>query len=464
MEALTAPKSLERLRRIAIFVPIVAVALLEGVVYLLYPDLSAWPGRLVLAGVVGMGLVFFYGLIFDVAGRMQAQLEHQNRELLALHHGAIDIYGELSLDVVLQKVVDQVRVLLTARYSAIAVQDESGAVREFVQSGIDETVRARLGEPPTGRGLFSVVLEEGVHLRLDDLTRDPRFTGFPEGHPPMRTLLAVPVLCKGPFRGNLYVTEKESSERFTDEDEQALVRFAAVSAIAIDNAYLHEQLRNIAVVKERELIAREMHDGMAQVLAYVNTKAQAVEGLLRRGRTEEAGRQLEQLAAASRDVYTDVREGILALRSQPRPGGSFGTALESFVNSWQDQSGVPVSLSLPEDVSVSTSAELQLLRIIQEALSNVRKHAGATRVAVEVGLRDGALVAAVTDDGCGFTRVERPTSGRPRFGLAIMRERAESIGAVLTLDSTPGKGTVVRVELPGSESSREAAQSKEGAR
>jgi hypothetical protein len=144
MEALTAPKSLERLRRIAIFVPIVAVALLEGVVYLLYPDLSAWPGRLVLAGVVGMGLVFFYGLIFDVAGRMQAQLEHQNRELLALHHGAIDIYGELSLDVVLQKVVDQVRVLLTARYSAIAVQDESGAVREFVQSGIDETVRARL--------------------------------------------------------------------------------------------------------------------------------------------------------------------------------------------------------------------------------------------------------------------------------------------------------------------------------
>ena len=440
--------SLQRLRWVAILVPIAGVALLEGAVYLLYPALVTWPGRIVLAGVVVMGLVFFYGLIFDVAGRLQSQLEHQNRELLALHRGAIDIYGELSLDIVLQKVVDQVRVLLDARYSAMSVMDEEGGIREFVTSGVDKELSDRIGDPPAGHGLFSVVLEEGNHLRLDDVLGDPRFSGYPEHHPTMRTLLAVPVLCKSPFRGNLYVSEKESSERFSDEDEHALVRFAAVSAIAIDNAHLHERLRNIAVVEERELIAREMHDGMAQILAYVNTKAQAVGELLRKGRIEEADEQLEQLAAASREVYTDVREGILALRSQPRLGGTFGDALEDFLHAWQDQSGVPADLAIEEDLGVSSSAELQLLRIVQEALSNVRKHAEATHVSVDVRVEDDALRAIVRDNGRGFTEGGRSLAGRPRFGLAIMRERAESIGATLEVTSTPGRGTVVQVVLP----------------
>lgn len=447
MEAPSAQQSLGRLRWFAIVIPIIAVAFLEVVVHLLYPDLATWPGRLVLAGVVVMGLVFFYGFVFDLVGRMQGQLTRQNRELLVLHRAAIDIYGELSLDIVLQKVADQVRLLLDARYAAIAVMDESGGVREFVFSGIDQERRSQIGDPPQGIGLFSVVLDQGMHLRLDDVTADERSAGFPEGHPVMRTLLAVPVLCKGPFRGNLYVAEKRSAKRFTAGDEEALVRFAAASAIAIDNAYLHEQLRSVAVVEERELIAREMHDGLAQVLAYVNTKAQAVERLLHKGRSAEASEQLEQLAAASRDVYTDVREGILALRSQPRHGSSFGEALKEFLRSWQEQSGVLANLVIDDELSVSPSAELQLLRIIQEALSNVRKHAAATSVLVEIVRRDDRLVASVVDDGVGFGPAARFSGMGPRFGLAIMRERAEGVGGTLSVDSEPGRGTTVCIEL-----------------
>ena len=447
MEAIPQRLSLGRLKWVAIAVPVLAVALLEVVVHLLYPALATWPGRIVLAGAVVMGLVFFYGLVFDLLGRMQDQVSRQNRELLALHRAALDIYGELSLEVVLQKVVDQVRRLLDARYGAISIMDESGAIREFVTSGIDPELRARIGEPPQGTGLFSVVLGEEIHLRMDDVSKDARFSGFPENHPPMRSLLAVPVLCKGPFRGNLYVAEKASTNRFSADDEEALVRFATVSAIAIDNTYLHEQLRSLAVVEERDLLAREMHDGLAQVLAYVNTKAQAVEGLLRKGRSVEAGEHLEQLAAASRDVYTDVREGILALRSQPRSGSSFGEVLEEFLQSWQDQCGVPARLEVENEVRVSPSVELQLMRIIQEALANVRKHAGASQVEVEVVRRDHQLVARVQDDGRGFDPSGRSGSGRPKFGLAIMRERAEGIGGTLSVDSTPGCGTVVLVEL-----------------
>ena len=448
MDVPTPQRRLGRLKWIAIMVPILVVGLLEVVVYVLHPSLAAWPGRIVLAGVVAMGLVFFFGFVFDLLGGMQDQLARQNRELLALHRAALDIYGELSLETVLQKVVDQVRPLLDARYGAVSVIDEGGGIREFATSGIDPEVRAGIGDPPQGRGLLGAVLNEESHLRLDDLTADPGFSGFPENHPPMRSLLAVPVLCKGPFRGNLYVADKETSEPFTEEDEQALERFATVSAIAIDNAYLHVQVRNLAVAEERALIAREMHDGLAQVLAYVNTKAQAVEELLRKERTHEARMQLDQLAAAARDVYADVREGILALRNQPGQHGSLIETLKQFLQVWQEQSGVVCRLELESGLRVPSSVELQLLRIIQEALANVRKHSRADSVRVELLRTESGIAASVEDDGIGFDPSKRVKTGLARFGLAIMRERAEGIGGSLSLQSEPGKGTRVFVELP----------------
>ena len=447
--------SLGRLKWLAIGVPVVAIGLLELVVHLLYPALGTWPGRVVLAGAVVTGLVFFFGAVFEVLGRMQERLRRQNRELLALHRAAIDIYGELSLDVVLQKIVDQVRQLLGARYGALSVIDDEGAIREFVTSGIDPETRASIGDPPRGRGLFGVVLGEKVHLRLDEVSSDGRFSGFPEGHPEMHSLLAVPILCRSPFRGNIYVADRESGVCFSDGDEEALVRFATVSAIAIDNAYLHEQVGNIAVVEERARLAREMHDSLAQVLAYVNTKAQAVEKLLHRQRFDEASRQIEQLSAATRDVYLDVREGILALRSQPSRGRTLEGSLRDFLDSWQEQCGVAASLDMTSELEVSPAVELQLMRIIQEALANVRKHAAASRVEVALIRQDGALGVRVSDDGCGFDLAGRASDsaprdpgGRPRFGLAIMRERAEAIGGTLSVDSTPGQGTEIRVVVP----------------
>src|SRR5204862_5198641 len=137
----------------------------------------------------------------------------------------------------------------------------------------------------------------------------------PPGHPDMRTLLAVPIGGSSPFKGNLYLTEKGDGRPFTADDEASLVRFATAAALAIDNAHASRGRRLVAVAEERLRIAREMHDGLAQVLAYVNTKAQAVNEFLALGDVDEARRQLDQLAAAAREVATDAREGILSLRS-----------------------------------------------------------------------------------------------------------------------------------------------------
>jgi signal transduction histidine kinase len=389
---------------------------------------------------------------------MQGRLERQNRELLTLHTSALDVYRELALEVVLQKVVEQARTLTDARYGALSVINDDNRISTFVTSGISAEDAARIGEPPVGHGLLGVVLHEGHRLRLPDIRRDPRSVGFPAHHPPMRSLLAVPVLCSGPFRGNLYLSDKNDGEGFTVDDEESLVRFATTAAIAIDNAYLHRRLNSLAVSEERLRIAHEMHDGLAQVLAYVNTKAQVVREHLKKERIEEATKHLDQLAAAAREIYADVRESIIGLRSAATPGNTMADSLRDYVDTWEAQSGIVCRLHLESDMRLPTGAELQVMRIVQEALANVRKHSRAQHADVRVEQVDSRIRITVEDDGVGFSPTELGRSEFPRFGLSTMRERAESVGGLFQLDSTPGTGTRVTLEVPAQIPNREVSR------
>jgi len=444
----TGSVALIRLKWAFLITLLVLFVFVEFARYNLMSFLDTWSGRLMMDLVILIGGVFFFGIVFNLVSRLQMRLERQNRELLALHWSALDIYGEVSLGTVLQKVVDQARQLLEARYGAIAVYDDKGLMKEFMTSGMTDEVKEGIGSPPEGRGLLGVVLRQGQRIRLPDVARDPRSVGFPPNHPDMHSLLAIPIVCKGPFRGNLYVAEKTTALEFAPEDEESLVRFATAAAIAIDNAHLNQRLRTLAVAEERVRIAREIHDGMAQILAYVNTKAQAVKAYLDKGKTDQASAQLEQLAAAAREVYTDAREGIMALRTQVGPDQTLGEVLQDYVERWEMQTGISSSLEIEGEIPISASVELQLLRILQEALSNVRKHSGATRVDVKLHQERDRLIASVEDDGTGFDPSSRPREAFPRFGLAIMRERAESIDGSLDLETSPGGGTRVKIQVP----------------
>lgn len=424
------------------------LGIVEWVRWYLYPQLTAWPERFLINGVLLAGILFFFGAIFEVISQIQDRLERQRVEIEALHAAAIDICSDLSLEVVLQKVVDRARGLLDARYGALSVVDKDNHIREFITSGVSPEDRGRIGDPPQGHGLLGVVLHESQHLRLADLTRDSRSVGLPPNHPPMHSLLAVPIVCSSPFRGNLYVAEKRSADEFTEQDEETLTLFAAKARIAIDNASLHRQSGALATAEERLRIAREMHDGMAQVLAYVITKSQVVREYLHQSKGEEASKHLEQIAAAARELYSDAREGIMALRTQLGPELSLTATLEGFLTRWQDQSGIHGELHAEGDLTLPPMAELQLLRIVQEALSNVRKHSEARGVQVDLRRNDGHIEVVVMDDGKGFDLKSRKRSGFPRFGLAIMRERAESIGASFEIDSKPKRGTRLCVRVP----------------
>jgi len=220
------------------------------------------------------------------------------------------------------------------------------------------------------------------------------------------------------------------------------------AAIAIDNAHLHQQLASLAVTQERLRIAHEMHDGLAQVLGYVNTKVQAATEYIRLGRNDEATAQLRELASAAREAYGDVRQNIVDLRTLPAPQRSFAELVQEFVSRWKEQSGISTQVMIDPALSVPAGTELQLVRIVQESLTNIRKHAKATNAIIDVRRSDGKLTMTISDDGIGFNPAARVRSEFPRFGLSTMRERAESIGATLTVESAPGEGTRVRLEAP----------------
>ncbi len=443
--------SLRQLRWLTVVAPLVFLALVELARRNVQSELlQSWVGDALVLGLVLFGVLLFSDTVFGRIERMQARLARQNRELLALHEAGLDVAGELDLHEVLQKVVDHATELLGARYGALSVPQPEQA---FLIAGITAEQRALIGPPPQGHGLLAVVLHDGERLRLKDLTRDPRSVGFPPHHPPMRSLLAVPIVSAGRVLGNLYLADKQSAEEFNAEDEEALVRFATQAALAIENARLHRRVRETAISEERERIAREMHDSLAQVLGYVITKAQAVQELLKRGETERAAQQVTQLGEAARTAYADVREGILALRTSLGPGRSITEALREFLASWKEQSDVEASLVVSQEGNIealSPTAELQLLRIVQEALANVRKHAAAQHVEVRInGSSNDIVEVVIVDDGRGFDPARvRANDRQPHFGLATMRERAESVGGSLAVESLPGKGTSVLIRLP----------------
>src|SRR5919204_546133 len=164
----------------------------------------------------------------------------ETNRLRALVETGIAINSELSLDGVLERIVEAAARVTAARYAALGVINPAGSgLERFVTYGIEPEVQTQIGDPPHGRGILGVLIHDARPLRLHDLTGDPRSVGFPPGHPPMHSFLGVPIVLRGVAYGNLYLTEKEGGD-FTDEDEELLTLLAAQAAVAVENARLYE--------------------------------------------------------------------------------------------------------------------------------------------------------------------------------------------------------------------------------
>ncbi|MDQ7842339.1 MAG: sensor histidine kinase [Armatimonadota bacterium] len=210
---------------------------------------------------------------------------------------------------------------------------------------------------------------------------------------------------------------------------------------------LFQQVRRLAILEERDRLAREMHDSLGQVLGFVNLKAKVAEDLIARGRPEDAGAELRQMRAAVQEAYEDVRQAILSLRSAPQARGLVA-GLQEYVQRLREQTGLAIRLEAPEELRLPPAVEAQVIRIVQEALTNVRKHARARSVEIRFSREGATAVVSIADDGRGFDVAAVEGAKGMHFGLLTMKERAESIGGRLEVTSAPGQGTRVTLWIP----------------
>jgi two-component system, NarL family, sensor histidine kinase DevS len=355
------------------------------------------------------------------------------------------IAGLQAVDEVLQVIVDHVRPLVGARYAALGIVDSGGRIERFITSGIDAATRASIGEPPRGEGFLGLIIRENRSIRIRDIAADSRRHGFPPNHPEMHSFLGVPVALKGRSIGNLYLTDKADAEEFTGDDQRLVETFALHAAIAIENARLYEENQRLAVVDERERIGADLHDGIIQSLYAVGLSLEDVPELVHED-PDEVERRVEGAIESLHLTIRDIRNFIFGLRPELLSATTLLIGLPAIVEEFRHNSMIDIELDVFDVDEPGPEATAHLLGLVNEALSNVARHSGATRVVVSVAADDDGLRLAVRDNGRGFDP-SAVVGGFGHHGLANMRSRVATIGATMSIASG-GAGTSIEIRLP----------------
>jgi signal transduction histidine kinase len=367
--------------------------------------------------------------------------------LRAMSDAVLAIAAERRVDPVLQKLVDAARGLVQARYAAIGIPDGDGGFATFITSGMSDAQYEALGQLPRTHGMLGAMLEAPEPYRTDNIQADPRFVGWPSAHPNMRTFLGVPIVSCGEVIGAFYLTEKkgERGAEFTDDDEELIRTLAAHAAIAIENARLYERSRELSTIEERKRLARELHDSVTQTLFSIGLTAEAASELVESD-PDRARAQLGQLQELTRAAMAEMRSLIFELRPAELETEGLAAALRKHVEVLRRLHGQDIELRVEGERRLPPDVEKGLLRIAQEALGNALRHSGADNVVLTLDARDSRVELGVTDDGSGFDPDEAVQRSR-RLGLTSMRERAAALGGTLSIDSQPGRGTTITVEV-----------------
>lgn len=373
--------------------------------------------------------------------------------LASLDEATRGIAGVLSVDEVLQVIVDRVRVLVRARYAALGIVDDGGRIERFITSGVTAAQRARIGPPPQGHGLLGLIIRESRSFRIAEIGDHPDSSGFPPKHPPMHSFLGVPVTIKARSVGNLYLTDKEGSPEFSADDQRLVEMFALHAGIAIDNARLHEQVQRLAVVEERERIGKDLHDGIIQSIYGVGLALEDVPELMDEDR-EEAVARIDRAIDALNVTSRDIRNFIFGLRPELLERADLVGGLSTLVEEFRLNTMIDADLTVADGVAaLLPAARAGLLHIVREALSNSARHSGATRVSVRFGPEADALALEVADNGRGFDPAT--AGGAGHLGLQNMAARAASLGGSLSVDSASGRGTRIIVRIPAATQERD---------
>jgi two-component system nitrate/nitrite sensor histidine kinase NarX len=402
-------------------------------------------------GELARGFNFMAEKIEESYGNMEKKvmekttaLEERNRELSILYDVAASLNQSLPLDETLYVFLKKLLGHLNAESGSIRLVDEDGSLRLVASIGLPENFKKT---------------NIAVGECLCGLSARSRKAGFwdvssrPEGmilkeclEFGYRTVAVIPINYKERLLGVTNIFHEEKRE-FTPREKRLLESLSNHIGVAIEYYNLNAKAKRLAIMEERNILAHELHDSIAQSLAYLNIRTSLLEGSLKDSSADGAMEHLNQIREVIRKGYDDVRELLNHFRTQMEEEG-LKDALESLLNKFSLMTGIEYCLESGNGrISLSPEAEVHVFHIIQEALANVGKHSKATSVRVTIS-DDWPLQASVEDNGVGFDLKGIDGKGIHHMGLSIMRERAAKLGGSLNIDSSPGEGTRVMLNIP----------------
>ncbi|MEV7030066.1 GAF domain-containing sensor histidine kinase [Streptomyces sp. NPDC093272] len=372
--------------------------------------------------------------------------------LAAVSSALLAMSRHLEVRDVLKTIVASARELLDAQYAALGVPDDHGGFAQFVVDGVTDAQWKAIGPLPRQHGILAAMLQEEKAERLADVRTDPRFGGWPSAHPDMSDFLGLPIRDGDETIGALFLANKRCAKPeggcgFTEEDEELLSILAQHAAIALTNARLYERSRELTIAEERSRLAHELHDAVSQKLFSLRLTAQAAAALVDRDPSRAKG-ELQQVAALAAEATDELRAAVVELRPAALDEDGLLATLRTQIQVLDRAHDARVTFAAGGFRALPAAQEEALLRVAQEALHNALRHSGAEHVDVTVNRRGGGAVLRVTDDGGGFDPHLTRRAGR-HLGLVSMRDRASGVGGTLTVESAPGKGTTIEMEVPG---------------
>ena len=450
--------SRNRLKWATIILPVAFVLVVQGTaMLLLMPGLGLAYGHVVAIAVIAAGAVLFSTAVFRALDRLQitaiqaslsvSDVVGTEEEARSLYEIGLQITSLQSADATFRSIVEHAREMLGSDTAVLCRAEGNGRGATLASSsGPAEAFRGSRTQPrsqpsPTHaapRGGARCCLKPGAAAPCPELYEE-----YCASH------LSAPLVVGHSVIGALCVSSR-TPDRFRDLHRHLLGRLASMGAIALSNARVLEGERNLAVLEERGRLARDMHDSLAQVLGYLHLKAQAAQRTLSRQDVVGAGAELNEVASLAHEAYVDVREAIEGLRHAGSPSVGIIAALKACLQKFNEQSGIKVELEVDESAvpQFSPEAEAQLIPVVQEALTNVRKHANADTVWLRVYGRGPDSIICIEDNGRGFEPALVKRSASHGFGLQIMRERIDRLGGQFSVDSAATCGTRIRICFP----------------
>jgi two-component system nitrate/nitrite sensor histidine kinase NarX len=380
------------------------------------------------------------------AEQLEERVEQRTNELAALLDISADLSSRLEVESVLRSVADTARELLVGKVSVLCLVNHDTKMLSVASTSGARHALERT-QAPIHSNMLKDVVDRGKTVSHGACKECPILS---ETY--LNEVMVAPLQINQQPIGALCVADVASNS--LSQDTARVLTFLANSAAnALENARLYESSQSAAALTERERIASEMHDGLAQTLSYLNLKTDQALGFIELEHADEAKAQLEMMQPAIQDAYNTLRQALVGLREDSIAQDRFGEELKISLQDFQEKSNVAASLEVDDSClsEISKEEQIQLLRITQESLTNVRKHAEATAAEVSLTKNGEMITLSISDDGKGFDPANVVEDGTPHLCLKIMRGRVERVGGSLTIQSQPDHGTQIIVRVPTKE-------------